>query len=140
MNRNRLYILVLILSLAGYVLIGYNYQKYTNYSVNNSNELEVCMFKSLTGLPCPSCGSTRSVTAIAHFDFFEALWWNPLGIIMSGAMILFPGWIIVDLFRKSDSFYRFFRKVELYFQKRGVAYFSIFVILLIWAWNIYKYL
>ncbi|HUJ16410.1 MAG TPA: DUF2752 domain-containing protein [Nitrospirota bacterium] len=37
-----------------------------------------CPFKALTGLPCPTCGSTRSIVHLAHGDFTAALAMNPL--------------------------------------------------------------
>ncbi len=37
-----------------------------------------CVFKGLTGIPCPTCGSTRSVVHLAHGDILSALAMNPL--------------------------------------------------------------
>ena len=37
-----------------------------------------CVFHELTGLPCVTCGMTRSVIAFFHGHFFAALKWNPL--------------------------------------------------------------
>jgi hypothetical protein len=37
-----------------------------------------CPFLSVTGLPCVTCGATRSTIAFLHGDFFTALKWNPL--------------------------------------------------------------
>ena len=37
-----------------------------------------CGFHSLTGLPCPLCGGTRAMQAVADLDFVSALKWNPL--------------------------------------------------------------
>jgi Protein of unknown function (DUF2752) len=45
-----------------------------------------CSFKSLTGLPCPTCGTTRAAIALAHFDFVSALERYPLPTV---AWILF---------------------------------------------------
>lgn len=39
----------------------------------------VCGFRALSGLPCPGCGLTRSLTALLHLDFGAAWSWNPLG-------------------------------------------------------------
>lgn len=40
-----------------------------------------CGFHALTGIPCPLCGMTRSVTATVHLDFGHALAANPAGIV-----------------------------------------------------------
>ncbi len=140
MNRNKLYILIISACMVGYILVGYNYPEYANLSIKNESQKELCIFKNITHVPCPSCGTTISVTAIAHGNISQALWWNPMGIIMFVAMILFPLWIIGDLIAKNDSFYRFFKKVELIFQQRLVAVLFILWMAILWSWNIYKYI
>ena len=37
----------------------------------------VCPFHAITGLPCPTCGATRAVTALGSLDFPTALRLNP---------------------------------------------------------------
>ena len=37
-----------------------------------------CAFRSLTGIPCPTCGGTRALLALGRLDVFAALAWNPL--------------------------------------------------------------
>jgi hypothetical protein len=37
-----------------------------------------CAFHNLTGLPCLTCGMTRSTIQFFHGHFFAALFWNPL--------------------------------------------------------------
>jgi len=37
-----------------------------------------CAFHAVTGLPCPTCGATRAVLALARLDPVAALAWNPL--------------------------------------------------------------
>ncbi len=37
-----------------------------------------CVFKGLTGIPCPTCGSTRSLVHLSHGDILSALAMNPL--------------------------------------------------------------
>ena len=37
-----------------------------------------CIFHAFTGWPCPGCGATRALRALAHFDFGGALAMNPL--------------------------------------------------------------
>lgn len=47
-------------------------------------EATTCLFKGLSGHPCPTCGSTRAVLALARGDLKAALAWNPLLILASG--------------------------------------------------------
>lgn len=37
-----------------------------------------CLFKAWTGLPCPTCGTTRAALALARFDFLQAFTRYPL--------------------------------------------------------------
>ncbi len=37
-----------------------------------------CIFLTITGHPCLTCGATRSAIAFFHLDFWNAWRWNPL--------------------------------------------------------------
>jgi len=37
----------------------------------------LCLFRALTGLPCPSCGMTRAFIALGHGSVSGALHYNP---------------------------------------------------------------
>ena len=41
-----------------------------------------CPFHALTGLPCPLCGSTHALLALAHGDLRAAFGWNPLATVL----------------------------------------------------------
>ena len=40
-----------------------------------------CPFRTLTGLACPGCGSTRGLHSLVHGDFVGAFKFNPLTMI-----------------------------------------------------------
>jgi len=44
--------------------------------------LPPCMLRTLTGIPCPFCGSTRSLLAWSHFEIIKALCFNPLTFLL----------------------------------------------------------
>jgi len=54
----------------------------------------VCVFKNITGLPCPTCGSTRAVGRLFALDFAGAVAMNPLTSL--GAAVI-AVWAIGDL-------------------------------------------
>jgi hypothetical protein len=41
-----------------------------------------CPFHHLTGIPCPTCGSTRSGILLSQFKVLEAFWTNPLFVLV----------------------------------------------------------
>lgn len=47
----------------------------------------LCPFRALTDLPCPLCGTTRSVGNLLLGDFEAALAFNPLGIAFAIALV-----------------------------------------------------
>jgi len=51
--------------------------------------LPSCAFKGFTGMPCPACGSTRSIVHLAHGEFFSSLAMNPLASIGSIGIVFF---------------------------------------------------
>jgi hypothetical protein len=54
----------------------------------------LCVFRGLTGLPCPTCGSTRAVGRLAALDLAGALALNPLTTLAAAGVV---GWAVADL-------------------------------------------
>jgi hypothetical protein len=98
----------------------------------------VCLFKYTTGIPCPSCGATRSVNFLTHGDFVTAFKINPLGIIIFIILVVAPFWIMVDLIRRKYTLRSFYYKTELLFKNKLVYIPFIILIALNWFWNINK--
>ena len=48
-------------------------------------DLDTCLFHRLTGHPCPTCGTTRGLLAMARGAWRESFAWNPM--TMTGAVI-----------------------------------------------------
>ena len=56
-----------------------------------------CPFLAVTGLPCVTCGATRSIIAFLHGDFLSALRWNPLAFVAFCALIAFDLYAVIVL-------------------------------------------
>jgi len=134
MTRNKLYSLLLIACLAGFI-----YLFYTIHHSNNES-LQVCIIKNVTGFPCPSCGTTRAVTLLLKGEVIKSALLNPFGILVAIIMSIFPLWILTDIVLKKETFLKAYKKSEVIIRTKGVAVFLIILVLLNWIWNIYKQL
>jgi hypothetical protein len=60
--------------------------------------LPFCLLKSITGIPCPLCGTTRCLQACSRLDFAAALHWNPLSFVACiGIVDWFVAWAVDQL-------------------------------------------
>lgn len=51
----------------------------------------VCPLLEITGVPCPTCGGTRAIAALARGAWREALSWNPgVAVAGMGALLWLP--------------------------------------------------
>ncbi len=41
----------------------------------------VCLFRAISGHPCPTCGATRAAIALLHGNVGTAWHWNPLALV-----------------------------------------------------------
>ena len=134
LSRNRLYTLLFLACIAGYIWTFINMQD------THAGHLsaEVCLFKNVTNIPCPSCGTSRAVVALLHGHYSDAFYMNPIGFIVASIMLLAPIWIIADLLRRSSSLYSCYRQAELALRKPQYAIPMVTLVLVNWMWNINK--
>lgn len=133
LSRNKLYLLLFIACLAGYIWLFF----VTSNATNNIS-VEVCVIKHLTSVPCPSCGSTRSVISLSNGDFREALIFNPLGYLVAVIMVVTPIWIVLDLATKKKTLFDFYKKLEIQLKKPRIAIPLVLLLIFNWIWNIVK--
>lgn len=50
-----------------------------------------CIFQQSFGVPCPTCGITRSVIMAAHGDYYAAWQMNPAGLLAVAGAMMFSG-------------------------------------------------
>ncbi len=56
-----------------------------------------CAFHTLTGLPCVTCGATRSASQFLHGHFAASLLFNPLAFVVYSGVAIFDLYAIVVL-------------------------------------------
>lgn len=133
-DRNRLYSILLIACIAGYIWLYYSIT--SNISENKS--VEVCLIKHATNIPCPSCGSTRSIISLTNGNFVEAFNLNPIGYIVAIIMLITPVWIAADVTFKNNSLFKCYQIIENHLKNPKYAIPLILLVIINWIWNISK--
>jgi nitrogen fixation-related uncharacterized protein len=134
-SRNKLYMLLGIALIVGYAWL---FLETTHSRQAGDATPEICIFKNLTGIPCPSCGSTRSVVCLLHGDPLKAININPLGIPVFLIMLFSPAWLLFDLIFRKESFHRFYCRTEILLRKLPVAITLTALVIANWIWSITK--
>jgi hypothetical protein len=134
LSRNKLYSLLFVVCLAGYIWIYFSIT-----SINAvTKSAEVCLIKHVTNIPCPSCGSTRSVMSLIKGDFIGALSLNPIGYLIAFIMLVTPIWMLTDIIMRRNTLLNLYQRTETYLRKPIIAIPLILLLIINWIWNINK--
>lgn len=93
-----------------------------------------CIFKLLTGIPCPACGTVRSLQLLVHGDVVGSLLTNPLGLLLTLLVVAAAILVLRDARKDDDLLYRLMHR-------RWPSLALVVVVLLTlanWLWNISK--
>ena len=93
-----------------------------------------CPFKTISGIPCPGCGGTRAASSLLHGHAIEALETNPLSVLAVLFLACSFCWLSWDIARGTSTYWRLYRVPW----SRPARVIAIAILLLNWAWNIYK--
>jgi hypothetical protein len=127
------YGIMIMLSLVGYGWIYWN--KTTNSTLASSS---TCLIKKVLSIPCPSCGSTRSVLSLLEGRILDAFYLNPFGLPILVLLICIPCWIAWDFISQTKSLYILYGYIEKEIQKKPYPLILIFLVIGNWIWNIKK--
>ncbi|MBR5467065.1 MAG: DUF2752 domain-containing protein [Bacteroidaceae bacterium] len=134
MQKGKLYTLLITLSLCGYVWLAFSMNK------NDGQGLwQGCLSKQFLHIPCPSCGTTRSVIAILNGDLLSALLINPIGYLAGIGLAAIPLWITFDCITRKDSLFVAYNTTLAHIKKKHTYIPLIILVILNWIWNIIKY-
>ena len=87
-----------------------------------------CNFRALFGIPCFTCGATRSAIAILHGDFAAAWNWNPLATLAMLGIGLFDLYALAVLVARAPRL-----RIHLHGSKWPIVLALIAVIAINWA-------
>lgn len=94
----------------------------------------VCYFREWTGVPCPTCGSSRMVEALLGGDVFEALRWNPVALLTLGLLAL---WSVTSIFRQLLGLPRLHPVFESW-ERRALRFSAVAMLAAGWAYLIWR--
>lgn len=97
----------------------------------------MCFFKEITGFPCPGCGITRAFMCILYGDLMQALWYNPIAVLLAFGGILLLVYSVIEKYPPwcvQSSIYKLFhRKLS-----NWVIIVASIATIINWMWNISK--
>ena len=125
-NYRLKYLGIIIILISGYFFV-YNYS-------NSIGGNTVCIFKNVTGLPCPACGSTRATLLLFHGEFLESILINPFGIITNILILCSIIWLIIDIVKGKETYFPFLKK-DWNWKIKTIL---LIIIMINWIWNIKK--
>lgn len=127
MSRSSFYGLVIVATLCGWIWIGYT---------GNCGGVDVCLFKYITGIPCPACETTHTVHSLLEGDWSKALQGNLLGFVCLPALVVAPFWGVADWLMRRTSFYACYKWVDGVLRHKTC--FVIFMMIMVanWIWTL----
>lgn len=126
-SRNRLHIFIAASCFLAYIWL---------YLQTVTQNFGVCIFKHVTGYPCPSCGTTSGVRSFLAGHYSDAFFQNPLSWVAIVALTVLPLWLTWDTLTSKETLWQMYQKAEEFIKKRPWPF--IIIILLIWIWNLTK--
>ena len=131
MHKNRLYNTLLFIC-----FLGYGWIVLSRLAISVPVK---CLFRAVTGVPCPACGNTRAVVTFFKGNILEALYYNPLGILLACLSLIVSIWIIGDKLYHNNSFFRAYQYAEQLLKNKYIYIPAIILVTSNWVWNIFKY-
>ena len=131
-DPRRIYLLTLVLLLAGSAWM------FVNVSHGVDGDHTICIFKNLTSLPCPSCGTTRALALILNGQVADALEMNPMGIVTTLLFAICFSSVLRDSLLGRTDFLVLWNKSEQLLKKKYLYLPLTGLILINWCWSIAK--
>ncbi|UBD77309.1 DUF2752 domain-containing protein [Parabacteroides goldsteinii] len=97
-----------------------------------------CIFHTMTGYPCPACGTRRAIHALLNGDIGDSILINPYGLLFVLLAVFFITGIVFDFVQKRHTFRDWLKKAERKLANKYILTFIILLTILNWIWNIHK--
>ena len=113
------------------ILAGYFFLIFYPHFINNYS---FCLFKDITGIPCPACGSTRATILLFKGEVLQSILMNPLALVTNFGILVSLLWLIYEIITGRNEFMNFMKKD---WSKRYKVLIAV-IIIINWIWNIKK--
>lgn len=97
-----------------------------------------CIFHTITGYPCPACGTRRALLSLLKGDIYTSVLINPYGLLLALLVIFYTTGLTCDFIRKSHQFRDWLKRSEQLLANKYILMLIILLMLLNWMWNIHK--
>jgi hypothetical protein len=88
---------------------------------NRPLPFEVCGFKLLTGLPCPTCGMTRALCHALHGHWSQSFTSHPAGLILTAGLVGWMAWSAAEAWHGREVHEALRKRVTQVFVGAGIA-------------------
>ncbi len=95
----------------------------------------ICIFRTITGIPCPSCGMTHSFVNIGHLKITDGFKYNIMGPFMYFFMLVGIIVLTFEIYFDRLIIYPIFKRYEKIILV-GVFIFAV----LSWGYNLYRFI
>ena len=133
MRKADFYRWVLVLSgiTLGWVAFAWFYPLWTD-----NPAAEVCLFKGITGVPCPLCGATHAAIFTLQAQWIEAFHYHPLGVLAVFFAVVSPVWTFMDWITQRFDYYRFFQWFMGWRYSRWLLILVVLGVFIFWFWKL----
>jgi len=101
--------------------------------------LVVCPLRSVTGVPCPACGTTRGLVHLLHGEPWQAVVSNPNVLLVAPAALVFTLSLVVGWLCRKPFAQQIYAQVQQILSRKRV--FAAFVAweLCVWAFLLFRH-
>lgn len=120
------------------IALGVSYVMLFSFFGFDKLKINSCFLKSLTGIPCVTCGTTRAFSLLLKGEIYESILLNPIALLVFIASISFLFLLVYDFFIGTNILNNLIEKTKLLQMNNRIIIILFLLLILNWIWNIIK--